>query len=152
MWSLDLGSGKNCRAQVCIDINFNFDNPYFNPRPYDAIVAPVTKLNDKIIANLDYPLPIRNNSITTVVIVHTLEHLLKPFECLKEVHRVLKKGGKLKIVVPNAEKNPADKYDEGHVYSFTIYTIKRLVSKLFKVVECKYVIGELDIYIEAIKE
>jgi len=46
-------------------------------------------------------LPIRNNILSGIICTETLEHLPKPEEALKEIHRILKKGGILIGSVPN---------------------------------------------------
>ena len=148
---VDLGCGRNCRGDVCVVIDFNWFNPYYNPRPYDEIVASTKTFNDKVIADLNYPLPFRDGAFTGVIIVHTLEHLLCPYQTLLEVKRILKKNGWVKIVVPNSMVNPADKFDDGHIYSFTPWSIARLVAKVFKVVKVETILKDHDIYVEAIK-
>lgn len=151
MWTVDLGSGSYCRADVCVGINFEWSNPYLIPQQYDEIVAPKSKICDKVLADLNYPLPFRDNAFDKVYIVHTLEHLLCPYRTLLEVRRIMKQNGELIIVVPNAVKNLADWRDEEHIYSFTEKTIERLVAKVFKIEELKLILNDEDIYIKAKK-
>ena len=151
MWIVDLGSGSYCRADVCVDINFEWSNPYHIPQQYDKIVAPKSKICDKVLADLNYPLPFRDNAFDKVYIVHVLEHLLCPYRTLLEVRRIMKQNGELIIVVPNAVKNLADWRDEEHIYSFTEKTIERLVAKVFKIEELKLILNDEDIYIKTKK-
>lgn len=145
---LDLGCGSYCRGDVCLDINFNWYNPYHIPQQYDFIVGGKTRINDKVLANADYSLPFRDNVFDKVLIIHTLKHLRCPYFTLREVYRVLKKDGLLVVIVPNAVKNKADWLDDTHIYSFTKPTITRLVKLSgFEVVEEELIIEELDIYI-----
>jgi len=46
-------------------------------------------------------LPFRDAVFSKVFLVEVLEHLESPTKCLLEVRRVLKKGGKLNLTVPN---------------------------------------------------
>lgn len=46
-------------------------------------------------------LPFPSGQFDYVYSSHCLEHVLKPFECLREWHRVLKDGGYLIVVVPH---------------------------------------------------
>lgn len=45
-------------------------------------------------------LPIRSNSIDTVLLLDVIEHIPKPHDCIAEIMRVLKPGGMLIINVP----------------------------------------------------
>lgn len=47
------------------------------------------------------PYPFEDSSFEAIEAVHILEHLNKPFETMKELHRLLKHGGKLLIKVPH---------------------------------------------------
>lgn len=47
------------------------------------------------------PYPFPDNSFDLVEASHVLEHLDKPFAIMKELHRILKPGGRLEIKVPH---------------------------------------------------
>lgn len=47
-----------------------------------------------------YPYPFKDNSADKILCSHVLEHLENPEQALTEMHRILKKGGKLTIKVP----------------------------------------------------
>lgn len=47
------------------------------------------------------PYPFEDSSFEVIEVVHILEHLDKPFEAMKELHRLLMPGGKLLIKVPH---------------------------------------------------
>lgn len=88
----------------------------------------------------DFPLDIEDRSIDFIFFVETLEHLL-PNQIpalLKEFNRILKKGGKLYITVPNNENLDKNKYicpDCGcayhrmqHINSFNKENLSNLLS------------------------
>jgi len=69
-----------------------------------------------------------------IILRHVLEHLEDPNMVLSSIVRILEKNGYLYIVVPNAfdfkpSKNLADSLEYGHLYSFTPYTVKKILSK-----------------------
>jgi len=150
--SLDIGSGSYTRGTINIDVNFNWSSPFMHSWKYDELIAPKNEDGDKVLADANYPLPFRDNVFDEVYLVHVIEHLLRPYECLCEVKRVLKKNGIVKVVVPNAQKNLADWRDNEHVFSFTKPTITRLIKKLFKVKEVRLLFNDEDIYVMAVKE
>lgn len=150
MWTIDLGCGSYCRGDVCVDINFGWRSPIHDSSRFD-FVASRKDIVDKVIADLNFPLPFRDSAFAEAYMVHVLEHLYRPFDCLKEIKRILKRGGRLKIVVPDASRSPADWKDGTHLVSFTEPTLRRLVSKLFRVVEVRHVYG-IDLYLVAKKE
>ena len=45
-------------------------------------------------------LPFPDNSFQTAICSHVLEHVLRPEDVLKEIHRILKPGGEVIVVVP----------------------------------------------------
>lgn len=80
---LNLGSGENKKSGY-INIDWN-------------------KLTEPdIIHNLDIlPYPFEDSTFNEVEASHILEHLDKPFMVMKELHRILKSGGKLIVKVPH---------------------------------------------------
>jgi SAM-dependent methyltransferase len=48
-----------------------------------------------------FPYPFAEASFDEVFASHVLEHLDRPFEVMKELHRILKPGGKLIVKVPH---------------------------------------------------
>lgn len=47
------------------------------------------------------PLPFNDNQCKEILLINVLEHLwVKPFDFMMEIHRILKKGGVVKIEVP----------------------------------------------------
>jgi len=99
---------------------------------------------------LNYP----DGYFDTIVMVAVIEHLIDPEIALKELHRVLKPGGRLIIDTPNIakwtrrikllfgyfpstasldegllfydKKTPTDLYDNGHFHYFTFRSLSKL--------------------------
>ena len=81
---LNLGSGERP-----LESYINVDK---NPRAPDVDVA----------YNLDdYPWPFKTESVDEVLMKQCLEHLVDHNRAMKEIHRILKKGGAAKISVPH---------------------------------------------------
>ncbi|MEA3398687.1 MAG: methyltransferase domain-containing protein [Patescibacteria group bacterium] len=58
--------------------------------------------NPDIYHNLNFiPYPFCDNSFDLIEAEHVLEHLDRPFDVMKELHRILKPGGILKVKVPH---------------------------------------------------
>lgn len=54
-----------------------------------------------------FPYPFSDNEFDEVRAHHVLEHLDRPFEVMKELHRILKPGGRLHIKVPHFSRGMA---------------------------------------------
>jgi len=67
-------------------------------------------VRDKISSKLDfalasgYQLPFSDESFKCVVLFDVLEHIENAFDVLREIHRVLEKGGYLMLTVPNKDR------------------------------------------------
>jgi len=149
---LDLGCGTYCRGDVGVDVQFSYRNPLDQPEKFDNLFGSKNKDCMLVLSNLNYPLPFRNEVFNMVLARAVLEHILRPYDLLLEIRRVLRKNGVLKVVVPNAKVSVADWRDSGHVVSFTVPTITRLISKVFKVKKTKLLFNGESIYVEAVKE
>jgi predicted SAM-dependent methyltransferase len=62
------------------------------------------------------PWPWVDNSVDEIYASHVLEHLVDPLSAIMEIHRVLKPGGNIKIIVPHA--NGILAHAIGHKYLF----------------------------------
>jgi len=73
-----------------------------------------------VVHDLDvYPWPFEDNSVAEILMNHCLEHLTDHNRAMKEIHRILKPGGKAKITVPHftwqyAFIDPTHKHFFGH--------------------------------------
>jgi len=71
---------------VCLDIDI--DRLKRAPKP-------------AVCADIQHPLPFRNNAFSAVLLVEVLEHCLNPFAVLQEIQRILRPGGLVLATVPN---------------------------------------------------
>ena len=61
----------------------------------------------------------KDSELDYIMASHLLEHMLDTKKTLKEWDRVLKRGGILGIIVPDAELRPKTILEDGHKTSFT---------------------------------
>lgn len=68
------------------------------------------------------PYPFAPNSADEIYASHILEHLDRPFEVMKEFHRILKNGGRLIIKVPHFSRGfTHSEHVRGFDVSFPLY-------------------------------
>jgi SAM-dependent methyltransferase len=73
-----------------------------------------------------FPYPIKDNEFDLIEARHVLEHLDKPFEVMKEIHRILKPGGKLIIQVPHFSRGFTHaEHSHGFDVTFPLYFNKK---------------------------
>lgn len=86
-----------------------------------------------------------DNHFDFVVSFQVIEHIKKDVEFVKEIHRVLKKGGKFIVTTPNKKmsltRNP------WHIREYTVNELSNLLSNTFSNVESKGVFGN-DVVME----
>ena len=59
-------------------------------------------VNPDVVHDLNaLPYPFADNTFDSIKAFHVLEHLDKPFNIMKEMHRILKPGGQLLVKVPH---------------------------------------------------
>ena len=102
-------------------------------------------------------LPFNDNDIDAVVVIAVLEHLENPFYFVREVERVLKRGGKFIISIPHVfsirgriefllSGNLPSYYEHNnHVYIFTEAILKKMLSQ-FNIIEEIYTKGFIKIF------
>jgi len=81
-----------------------------------------------------------------ISLLHVLEHVPDPRETLSSIRHLLAPGGKLLLVLPNADSFEADFFGGSwyhldlprHLWAFTPYSLVRLVE------ECGFVVDDLD--------
>ena len=103
------------------------------------------QLNDKIVVGDAMNLPFRSGTFDAVLQVAVLEHLSNPEKALAEAWRMLKKGGKLLILIPNdlvmsVGRLMLGKYPPrypGHLSFLTPQRIKTMVGNRFNMIQEK---------------
>lgn len=88
-------------------------------------------------------LPFKDESIDAVLSLNVLEHVKDPFLSAKEISRVLKKDGKLYVVVPHLQ--PVHGYPN-HYYNMTSEGLKNLFDKDLKINDQKVIASGLPIF------
>lgn len=148
---LDVGCGKYCRGDVGMDISLRGEAPSYAPEAFDKYARGRNMNPDLVLADANFNYPFRNGTFDEVYFVHCLEHLLSPHCSLMEAHRVLRAGGKTVVIVPNAVKNVEADRRNDHYFSFTIYTIERLMSKVFSKARASEILNGDDIICVGLK-
>ncbi len=70
-------------------------------------------------ADLEDPLPFRDQSFDAVLMLDVLEHLDNRVEAVCEVRRILKRGGRLFLAVPNADTTWRRRLREAGLFPFS---------------------------------
>lgn len=97
---LDLGCGKKKREGT-IGVDFN------------------TRLEGVVNHNLnEFPYPFDNETVDKVYIDNCLEHLDNPLRVMEEIHRMLKRDGEVKVIVPYF-RSPYAYHDPTHKTFYT---------------------------------
>lgn len=133
---LDLGSGSGVISKlasqenkvISCDISLNCIKNCLKLNPFSGGVV-----GDAL------ELPFKNESIDVVLCIELIEHLIDPNQCIKEVHRILKRDGILIISTPNflsmwpIVEYMWDKFGRGrdyrtqHISPFNVKTITKLI-------------------------
>lgn len=90
----DLGCGKGALVHHLV------------AKGYDAYGIDLQKGERVIQADLNRPLPLPSQSVDCVTSLANLEHLEQPDVNLREIHRILKPGGKLILTTPSTAAKP----------------------------------------------
>lgn len=71
-----------------------------------------------------------NSDFNFVVLRHTLEHFLDPFQELRKIHKAMKPGAVIYIAVPNSlpANRGSDWFRVAHTYYFSSYTLLSMLS------------------------
>jgi len=86
-------------------MKLNLGCGYFKKEGYINNVDIRKEVNPDLVIDLNkYPYPFKDNTFEIIEAHHLIEHLNSPFECMFELHRILKNGGKLIITVPHCSR------------------------------------------------
>lgn len=116
---LDVGGGVLDNNKI--DRYKRYVGEDYDPSEFTVIdVTPLPGVN--LVCDLTQGLPLVSGSVDEVVCVHVLEHIGDLKGIMREIHRVLKPGGTLKIWVPHCF-SPIAFGDSTHVRFFTFETL-----------------------------
>lgn len=79
-------------------------------------------------ADVSGPIPVDSESIDVIICKHVLEHIVDHIKALREWARILKKGGKLLIAVPDPALCDAIAVDSTHVHAFNKDSLKTVLN------------------------
>jgi SAM-dependent methyltransferase len=114
---------------LILDNGSGLRNTYYdNVVNFEVVNYPTTD-----ILGIGEKLPFKSNSFDAVFSFAVLEHVKNPFECAREIVRVLKPGGKLYAVVPFLQ--PFHGYPD-HYYNMTSSGLKNLFETFLDIVDC----------------
>lgn len=120
----------------------------------DIVHSDAFKNNNVRFIQMNIPplLNIPSDTFDFVITFQVIEHIPKDSEFLKEINRVLKKGGKLIVTTPN--KKMSITRNPWHVREYTVEELKQLLNRYFSDVKPLGVFGNKTImdYYEKNKE
>ena len=130
---LDIGCGNGERLARMRSIGWSVEGQDVDPK---AVSFGRQKFNLKIHSEPLLSLVLPSESYDVIIMNHVIEHLLQPAAILKECHRLLRQGGRLVVVTPNADSF-AHKYfgaswigldPPRHLHLFSLRTIEQLAA------------------------
>ncbi len=121
--TLDIGAGKSPYRKFFTNSSKYIKLDKFDHEGKPDIIADATKI------------PLKNNSVDSIVCFQLLEHLQDPKKAVDEMYRVLKKNGICLVTTHMATVLHGEPYD---YFRFTKYGLKDVLFKNFKdvKVEC----------------
>lgn len=131
---LDVGCGLNWCGSVNVDL-------YVEPTKHDVSrsTLPTHKIPNFIVADCQH-LPFKSEMFDEVACLHLLEHVMRPFDVLIELRRVLKKGKYLILEIPNAS-DVVERNREMHLYTWNKFTARNILVKAGFAVEDTSIYG-----------
>lgn len=118
---VDIGGGKLDQHKIARYKRYVGEN--YNSADYIAVdLTPLPGV--KIVCDINQGLPFKNGSVDELICIHVLEHIGDLKGAMKELHRVLKSGGILRIWVPHCF-SPVAFGDSTHVRFFTFETLEQ---------------------------
>ncbi len=138
---LDVGCGPTCTARLFTRGQKIYLDPLLDS--YVKTYGDRFPQGDKIRAVAEN-MPLRDNSFDLVICVNALDHMIDPVVVLKEMGRVLREGGilvlgnflhppKIAAVRKFIEKWMPAFREDAHPYSYTLKSMKELLSRFFDI-------------------
>ncbi|MCL5018905.1 MAG: class I SAM-dependent methyltransferase [Patescibacteria group bacterium] len=145
---------KNLNFKTCLDVGCasgymiselakSFPNvKYYGVDVYDKAISFAKRNYPKIdfrIASAE-KLPFKDNSFDLILFYETIEHVEHPLECLREIKRVLKKGGVLVLAMDSGsllfriiwfiwENTKGKVWQEAHLHPFHHQELEEIIKK-----------------------
>lgn len=139
---IDVGCGHRKISDNCIGIDIIGKNEMgkFGCEKDKKSIADIKALGDN--------LPFKNNELDFIVAKHNLEHYINPDKTVKEWKRVLKKSGKLGVIVPDDRYVNTLSLDKSHCAVFNPFLLAKLLIKNgFKIIHQETAIEKWSICI-----
>ncbi len=87
-----------------------------------------------------FPYPFEDNCMSLIEAYHVLEHVVAPFSVMKELHRILKPGGELRIRVPHFSRGFTHaEHAHGFDITFPLYFNKGFTTSGYQGFEFKLI-------------
>jgi ubiquinone/menaquinone biosynthesis C-methylase UbiE len=143
----DIGCGSNKVSENCIGVDLSGKG---EKGKYGNQKGEISRADYK--SSGDNLKMFKNNELDFLVAKHNLEHYENPEKTLKEWKRVLKKGGKIGVVVPDDKYVDSFKLDLDHKNKFTLESLEELFERIgFKVIDKGFATKHWSIYLVAEK-
>lgn len=117
-----------CKGGLVLDCGCGLRQVYYE----DVVNFEIVPYSTTDVLGVGECLPFKDNSFDAVFSLNVLEHVRDPFECAKEIARVLKPGGELYCVVPFLQ--PLHGYPH-HYYNMTHQGLRNLFDSHLEVVD-----------------
>jgi SAM-dependent methyltransferase len=96
---LDVGCGSGSALKLAQELGWDAEGVDFDPQAVDAARRKGLSVRIGSLPNQHYS----DESFDLVLMSHVLEHVHEPLHTLAEIHRVLRPGGTLVVITPNAD-------------------------------------------------
>ena len=132
---LDVGCGSGKRMQLLRDLGWSVEGV---DNDLQAIGQAQNKGLNVRLGNLEEQ-EYSDNRFDAITMSHVIEHVHQPLSLLQECHRILKPGGKLVVVTPNAESWGHRLFKDAwvhldpprHLHLYSSKTLRKLVGKVY---------------------
>lgn len=138
----DIGCGSNKVEENCIGVDL------FGEGEIGKFGSQKGKISQANIKSQGDKLPFKNNELDFLVAKHNLEHYENPEKTLREWKRVLRKGGKIGVIVPDDKSVNTKKLDITHYSEFDLDSLEELFRTVgFKILGKGEAIKHWSIYL-----
>jgi 2-polyprenyl-3-methyl-5-hydroxy-6-metoxy-1,4-benzoquinol methylase len=131
---LEVGCGGGDMLKAMSKLGWRVEGVDFDPKAVERARAQGLTVSLGTLEAQAYP----DESFDAIAMIHVIEHVHEPLELLRECRRVLKPGGRLLVVTPNAGSWGHRRFKEDwrglepprHLHIFTVPAIDRLMAPL----------------------